>query len=62
MKRADAEDKEKKTQRDRLSYYSSLTKLLMPPFEAAMLSETATMTAGKPVKQKITLHWYVSTT
>ena len=30
------------------SYYSSLTKLWIPPFPAAILSEIATITAGKP--------------
>ena len=34
------------------SYYLSLTKLWIPSFPAAILSETATMTAGKPVKRK----------
>ena len=34
------------------SYYLSLTKVWIPPFPAATLSEMATMTAGKPaVKQ-----------
>ena len=34
------------------SYYSSLTKLWIPPFPAAILSEIATITAGKPAMQQ----------